>query len=184
VSSGEGKGVHMESRRSETLVMALSNERRERAFYLAQAERTRNRLGRSMFLRIADDELEHAVRLERIHEELARGGAWPEGVELGLKLGEVGRSLDALVGELGQAAGEADADDLEAVETACRFEAEGERLYAQLAGAASEKREKAFFELLSSMEREHFRALKEVEEYLRDPASYFTVKERHGLDGA
>ena len=48
-----------DSERLSALEVALNNEKREREFYLKNAERTRNEVGRTMFLHIADEELEH-----------------------------------------------------------------------------------------------------------------------------
>ena len=53
--------------RLNALEVALTNEQREREFYLKSAERCRNKLGISMFKQIADDELEHYERLKEIH---------------------------------------------------------------------------------------------------------------------
>ena len=43
--------------RSDALELALKNEATERKFYLDNAARTNNPLGKAMFLEIADDEL-------------------------------------------------------------------------------------------------------------------------------
>ena len=45
--------------RLNALEVALNNETREREFYLKNAERTKNPLGKTMFKQIAADELEH-----------------------------------------------------------------------------------------------------------------------------
>ena len=42
---------------------------------------------------------------------------------------------------------------------------------------------KEFFNLLSTIEHEHYLSLKDTEEYLTDPSSWFVKTERHGLDG-
>jgi rubrerythrin len=175
----------MDSEGNAALVEALANELKEREFYLHHAGRTNSALGKAMFLRIADDELEHHTRLKRIHDKLSARGAWPGGEEAGLKVGEVGRMLNALIEKAGRPEAVApDADDLGALQVACSFEAKGAEAYARLAERANDAREKAFFDLLSMMEREHLLALKDVQEYLEDPVSFFARKERHGLDGA
>ena len=78
---------------------------------------------------------------------------------------------------------EADDDDLKAVRTAIDFEAKGAKYYAELRDMVSDPKEKRFFDLLSKVENEHYLSLKDTEEYLTDPASWYRRVEHHGLDG-
>ena len=79
---------------------------------------------------------------------------------------------------------EKDEDDLKAVRTAIDFEAKGAAHYAKLRDSVSDPKEKAFFDLLASIEREHYLSLKDTEELLTDPSSWYERTERHALDGA
>jgi len=76
-----------------------------------------------------------------------------------------------------------DADDLQAVRTAIDFEAKGAKYYAQLRDDVSDPKEKQFFDLLSRIENEHYLSLKDTEEYLTDPTSWYRKMEHHTLDG-
>jgi rubrerythrin len=69
------------------------------------------------------------------------------------------------------------------VRTAIDFEAKGARYYAELSAMVSEPKEKQFFNLLSTIENEHYLSLKDTEEYLTDPASWYRKAEHHSLDG-
>jgi len=62
------------------LKVALANETREREFYLKNAERTKNPVGKAMFNQIANEELEHYERLKEVHERWERNEKWPETV--------------------------------------------------------------------------------------------------------
>ena len=107
-----------------------------------------------MFQQIGDEELEHYERLKQLHAEWIKAGKWPESLPLA-----VGNTVvkDVLLGVLKSvdAGAEKDADDLEAVRTALDFE---------------EK-------------REHYLSLKQAEEYLVDPISWFRKTERLNVDG-
>lgn len=62
--------------RLNALEIALENETKEREFYLANAERTANPLGKAMFESIAAEELDHYERLKKLHDawqRMARG---------------------------------------------------------------------------------------------------------------
>ena len=77
-----------------------------------------------------------------------------------------------------------DADDLQALRTAIDFEANGAVFYARLRDECTDPKEKAFFNLLADIEHEHYVSLKDAEELLVDPASWYRNRESSGLDGA
>jgi len=74
-------------------------------------------------------------------------------------------------------------DDLKAIRTAIDFEARGMALYTKLEEGSDDPKEKAFFKLLSGIERQHFMSLRETEEFLTDPASWYQNIEKSSLDG-
>lgn len=173
----------VEKERLNALKVALTNEMKEREFYLKNAARTKNPLGKIMFQRIGDEELEHYERLKQLHQTWTKGEKWPETVPLEVK-GSAVKDIFAGIVKKADEMPEQDADDLAAVRTAIDFEAKGIKYYAELREGASDPKEKGFFNLLSQIENEHYLTLKDTEEYLTDPASWYQKHERHTLDGA
>ena len=171
-----------EKERLNALEVALNNEMREREFYLKNAKRTKNSLGRAMFQQIGDDELEHYERLKQLHQKWTQQEKWPGTVPLKVKDTIVKDILVDFLKEVDKTA-KGDADDLEAVRTAIDFEAKGAKYYAQLRDDVSDSKEKQFFDLLSRIENEHYLSLKNTEEYLTDPVSWYRKMEHHTLDG-
>jgi rubrerythrin len=169
--------------RLNALEVALNNEMREREFYLKNARRTKNPLGKKMFQQIGDDELEHYERLKQLHQKWAKQEKWPETVPLKVKDTIVKDILLEFVKKVNEAA-KGDSDDLEAVRIALDFEAKGAKFYAELRDSVSDSKEKQFFDLLARMENEHYLSLKDTEEYFIDPASWYRKVEHHTLDGA
>jgi rubrerythrin len=170
--------------RIDALELALKNETNERKFYLENAFRTRNALGKAMFVQIADDELEHYERLKEIHKIWSEKGKWPEA--LTVNMSKVRGIISDLKGK-GQgapAAAPADSDDLKAVQTALEFEATGASFYAALRDRCADPKEREFFNLLADIEHEHYVSLLDAEEFLRDPEGWYRRTERHTLDGA
>lgn len=167
----------------DALEVALNNEQKERAFYLENAKRTKNPVGKAMFEQIADDELEHYERLKELHSRWKKDEKWPDTVSLTVKKSNT-RDLFARAVGKGGTIPAGDADDLKAVRIAIDFEAKGIQHYADLRDGSSGEKERAFFDLLSSMEREHFLSLKDTEEFLTDPVSWYRRTESPGLDGA
>src|SRR4030067_521743 len=117
--------------RLNALEVALNNETREREFYLKNAKRTKNALGKKMFKQIGDDELEHYERLKQLHQKWAKQEKWPETVPLKVKDTIVKDILLEFVKKVDKTA-TGDSDDLEAVRTALDFEAKGAKFYAEL----------------------------------------------------
>ncbi len=173
-----------EKDRLNALEVALMNEMRERVFYLSNANRTKNPLGKEMFKQIADDELEHYERLKQLHQTWSKQEKWPETVPLKVKETAVKDILlDFIKKEIGGSA-KGDSDDLKAVQTALEFEAKGAKYYAEIRDILSDAKEKQFFDLLAGIEEEHYLSLKDTEEYLIDPTSWYRKMEHHTLDGA
>ncbi len=169
--------------RLNALEIALNNESREREFYLTHARRTKNPVGKAMFQQIADEELEHYERLQELHEKWQTLGSWPETIPLIVKGTVVKDVLKTVISKIDQLP-PTDNDDLQAVREAIAFEAKGAKTYADLCDQVTDAREKQFFSLLSDIETEHYLSLKDTEELLTDPASWYRKKERSGLDGA
>ncbi|UCH07979.1 MAG: ferritin family protein [Deltaproteobacteria bacterium] len=169
--------------RLNALEVALNNEMREREFYLNNAKRTKNEVGRAMFQEIADEELEHYERLKQLHETWKKRETWPETVPLKVK-GTVVKDVLVDMVKKTEEMPEKDDDDLKAIRTAIDFEAKGAAYYAEIRDEVADPREKAFFDLLSKIEHEHYASLKDTEEYLTNPASWYVKTEHHGLDGA
>ncbi|NVM24637.1 MAG: ferritin family protein [Desulfobacterales bacterium] len=172
-----------EETRLNALEVALNNEMREREFYLKNAKRTKNPLGKAMFNQIADEELEHYERLKELHEKWERKEQWPETVPLKVKDTIVKNVLKDSIQKVDKMP-ERDADDVKAIQEAIDFEAKGASYYAKLRDEVSDLREKEFFNLIATIEHEHYLSLKDSEEYFTDPASWYTKAEHHGLDGA
>ena len=169
--------------RLNALEVALNNEMKEREFYLKNAERTKNALGKAMFKQIGDDELEHYERLKQLKIEWEKKGIWPETLPLIVKETDIKEILTKFLQKADQTA-TSDDDDLQAVRTAIDFERKGAEFYRRLRDAVTDKKEKDFFDLLATIEYEHYLSLKDVEEYFLSPADWYRAHEHHSLDGA
>lgn len=169
--------------RIEALETALNNEQREKEFYLKNAQRTSNSLGKLMFKTIAADEDEHYHRILQLKETLQKESKWPETIPLKVKDTEVKSVLKKFVDSIDTSQA-ADTTDMEAVEIAIDFETRGEQFYNKLRDSTTNPQEKTFFEMLANMEREHRLSLEDTYEFFKDPEGWYRIKEGHHLDGA
>ena len=133
--------------RLDALDVALGNEIREREFYLANEQRTKNPVGKAMFKKIAEEEVEHYQRLTKLHEKWVKNEAWPQTVPLTVKNTDVGNVLADVIRSMDEQP-PGDSDDLEAVRTAIAFEQKGAAHYEKLKDMVSDPKEKSFFGLL------------------------------------
>ena len=171
-----------DNQRIGALGVALNNEIREREFYLAHAAKTRNPIGKAMFTQIADDEVEHYERLSELHKKWEANEQWPESVPLIVNTTNVKKILLSAIKRIDRSVATED-NDLQAIKTAIDFEERGVELYRSLRDGCDDPKEKAFFDLLSTIEYEHFLSLKDAEEYLTSPDTWYIRTEHHLLDG-
>ena len=171
------------NKRMNALKFALENEQKEREFYLANARRTKNLAGKNMFKQIADEEKEHYEVLKKLHDKWEEKKKWPETVPLKVRKSLAGSILISMSGKK-SARFNGNEDDLKAVRTAIDFEARGMALYTKLGEESTDPREKEFFNLIASVERQHFLSLCDTEVFLTDPATWFQNVEKASLDGA
>jgi rubrerythrin len=173
----------MEKKTFEALQAAIKFEEDGRAFFLAATEKTKEKFGKSIFLSLADAELDHIERIKEIYESLNKIGEWPDTPALfspkrPLKnifeeaMEEIDRNVKPTTGEM------------EAVNLGIEYEVKGLKLYTDLSNSASHWLEKKFYTQLGNEERGHMLILKDVESYYADPVHWFSAKERSHWDGA
>jgi len=170
-------------KRMNALAFALENEEKEREFYLANARKTKNMAGKNMFKQIADEEKEHYEVLKKLHDKWEKQKKWPATVPLKVKKSLSGSILQSMSGKKAARIAGSE-DDLKAIRTAIDFEARGVALYTKLEKESTDPKEKAFFNLIASVERDHLLSLRDTEEFLTDPASWYQNVEKPMLDGA
>ncbi|MFZ1981212.1 MAG: ferritin family protein [Smithella sp.] len=170
------------NKRLNALKFALENEQKERDFYLANARRTKNLAGKNMFKQIADEEKEHYEVLKKLHDQWEMKKKWPTTVPLEVRKSLAGSILKSL-SDKKAARLKGNEDDLKAIRTAIDFEARGMALYTKLEKESVDPKEEKFFNLIASIERQHFLSLCETELFLTDPATWYQNMEKPILDG-
>jgi rubrerythrin len=156
---------------------AIQMEIDGKEFYLKAAEASTNDLGRQLFRSLAAEEDIHRVKFEEIFRAIGAKKAWP-----GLKLTPHGRELKTLFTGAARNV-KAAKNELDAIRTAMEMENKTRDFYQERAGKASFDAEKQFYLALVGQESTHHALLLDYFEYLQNPAQYFTMKERHSLDG-
>ena len=169
--------------RISSMELAISNERTEMEFYQTESARSKNRLAKQMFDTLAADEKAHMKKIGELHQKLVESGEWPADLPLEVSGTDIREQFTAIASDA-QSADEHDQDDIAAIRKAISFEAQGAKLYAQLADASANPVEKKFFRFLSLIEREHQLSLNDTLAYFEDPEGWLMEIEGMRLDGA
>jgi rubrerythrin len=135
-------------------------------------------LGGKLFSQLAVEEDFHRKKFEEIFKKIQSNNAWPA-VELAVHDVKELKSLFAIATEKVKSS----VSELEAVQTAMAMENKTRDFYQEQAKIATFKEEKKYYETLVIIESGHHAALYDYFEYLKNPAGWFTMKERHSLDG-
>jgi rubrerythrin len=173
----------MEKKTFEALQAAIKFEEDGRAFFLAANKKTEERFGKSIFLSLADAELDHIQRIKTIYESLSKVGEWPDTPSLFSPKRLVKNIFEEAIEEIDQNI-KPTTGEKEAVKLGIQYEEKGLKLYTDLSNAASHWLEKKFYTQLGNEERGHMLILKDIEAYYDDPVHWFSAKERSHWDGA
>jgi rubrerythrin len=170
--------VSEQSQTVEAVKTAIQMEIDGRKFYQQAGRASQNELGQKLFRQLASEEDLHRRKFEEIFKAIQTSKAWPA-VEL---TPHEGKELETLFARAGKSV-KASSSELEAVQTAMTMENRTRDFYRERAGKASFETEKRYYQTLEKEEAAHHAALLDYYEYMKDPAGWFTIKERHSLDG-
>jgi rubrerythrin len=170
-------------RACDMLSTALDMEKKGKAFYDRAAQNCESEQVKDVFSMLAEQEVAHIERINRLYESLTGGKGW---CELEYKDGKH-PSIGKVFSEMAKKHG-ADiktyTTDVEALETGIDLEARSLKFYRERLDEAGDPMEKEFLEKMAAEEKEHHATLSDLKLYLSDPSSWFSEKERTGLDGA
>ena len=162
----------------EAVTTAIQMEIDGKQFYLKASGSSGNQLGAKLFKTLAAEEDLHRKRFEEIYKAIQDKNAWPK-VDFKPHGGKELKSLFASAAETVKST----TTELEAVQTAMGMENRTRDFYQEQAAKASFETEKKYYETLVKEESAHHAALYDYYEYLKNPAGWFTMKERHSMDG-
>ncbi len=165
------------------LSTALTMERKGKDFYDKSADTCKNKECKDIFNMLAKDETLHIERINKIYGALSSDQPWCDDWDDDA----ISRDLKKAFGEMVKKTSAKDVskyDDVDAVETAIKFEEQGLKFYQEQLDKSKDETEKSFLELMVREERGHHLALIDMKLYLTDPDTWFIEHEKSGLDGA
>ena len=166
-----------QSKTLDALQTAIKMEIDGKTFYLKAAESSSNELGAKLFKTLAKEEDSHRLKFEAIFKALQAKKDWPK-----IEFEHAGQDLTTLFATASRKM-KSTASETEAVQKAMLIENKTRDFYQARALEASFDAEKEYLITLAGVEATHHQVLLDYFEYLKNPADFFTMKERHSLDG-
>jgi rubrerythrin len=167
-----------QSKTLEALQTAIKMEIDGKKYYQKMSQSSGNELGGRLFQSLAAEEDIHRKKFAEIYKNLQANKAWPK-VEFTPHGGKELKTLFAIASENVKSTD----SELAAIRTAMDMENKTHDFYQEQARLASFEAEKKYYSTLAGEESAHHAVLLDYFEYLRNPAGWFTMKERQSLDG-
>jgi len=145
-------------------------------FYKEAADKTKNPVGKKMFLTIMEDEKRHLNMLTEIFK----------GLDIKVSdvspIGNVKTVFESMKNEMMRRV-EATKDELEAFRIASQMEKEGVNFYKKALSGAKKDKEKTLFEKLIKEEEQHYSIFANSYSFLSDTGNWFMWEEHSIVEG-
>ncbi len=158
---------------------AIAIEEAGHKFYTQSASRMRNENVKRALLGLAQDELAHIERIQKIYIALAAGEAVPAVQPSRLTRAE--DVFESFRRKLPRQKAEAGA--LKILDLAMEVERKSFYYYQKAESESRNSLLKEFYKRLAKEENEHFEILQNTHLYLKDPEIWYAREERHMADG-
>lgn len=165
------------------LKLAISNEKKVRAFYLTHAKKLKNEIARKTFIFLADEELKHIDAITSFSKSIHEGNE--PFVEAGTEDEAINAVKEFFSDTVKTAIEKAVAgeSDLKAYEAGLVLEQKGYDFYKKAADKAEHPNVKKLFEFLMKEENSHYALISNAFNYLKSPEEYFQGEESWFFEG-
>ena len=155
---------------------ALKMEQEAVAFYTQCADRTKNPIGKKMFMSIAEDEKNHIACAMSMQKGKAFKPAATTPIE------DMKKIFDQHKQEMLKKVAST-TDELEAFRVAMKMEEEAIAFYKKASSQAANAQEKNFFDCLIRDEEEHFSIFQNTYSFISDTGNWFMWEEHSIVEG-
>ena len=172
----------MEKEQNNPIKIAIKMEMDGIAFYRKAADKTKNPLGKKMFLSFIEDEKNHLKALDIIFKganfevinDIFKGSDPRARIKTVFSQAEEDKELERQ---------KADTDELMAIEMAMELEKKGYDYYVEISENSENEEIRNLFKILASEENQHYEILQNSHTFLSDTGNWFIWEERAMIDG-
>jgi rubrerythrin len=176
--AGEKVMITEQSNTIRALQTAIQMEIDGKQYYQKASQSSQLVMGQKLFESLAVEEDLHLQRCKEIYRSIQESNRWPSVIDLHTGKIRINTFFAAEAPGMQNSSSE-----LQAIQTAMAMENKTRDFYERQAEASSYEIEKKYYTALAGEERNHHTLLLDYFELLNDPVNYFTMKERHSLDG-
>ena len=164
----------------EVLKIALEMEDEGYRTYVEGAKAIHNSLGKRMLERLAQDELSHMNRIREVFRVITGEQEWNNitltAVQEGVTFQNIFNRLQSELKQSIEELGSHGVDDQEVIETAINLENHAKFFYTESAKKAKDAKVKDFLQILADEEEGHYKALRNINNFMNDPANWFATQ--------
>jgi rubrerythrin len=166
----------------EGLQTAIQMEIDGKKYYTLMGDSGGNEMGIKLFKQLAIEEDYHLKKFEAIYKAIQAKQDWPD-IKLTVDHGKSINNIFSRESADIKNSSKATSSELKAVQKAMEMENKTRDFYKERAAKGKYEAEKNYYEILAGEESGHHAVLYDYYEYIKDPVGWYTMKERHSLDG-
>ena len=174
------KEITVPDKTEDVLKIALEMEEEGYRTYTEGAKTIKNSMGKRMLERLAKDEISHMKRIREVYEVLEGKKEW-DNIEIdpedeSVTFQNIFNRLKEDIKQSAEELGSHGVDDEEVIETAINLENHARFYYAESAKKVKDNKVKKFLEMLAREEEGHYQALRNMNNFMADPANWFATQ--------
>ncbi len=154
---------------------ALEIEHKGAGVYIDAGSKTKHPLAKRLFYRLAQEEIDHILKIEEIFHTVENNKTWPDW-ESG-PAGEIEKSIKAFFQKIGREIASKPLDNVEVLTMAMDLEKKSYKLYGDMENSTGDDKEKRFCGGLKQEENEHYLALENIYNFLTGTKDWFQYTE-------
>ncbi len=170
----------------EALQIAIQTEEEGFQLFRTAADNTTHEFVKSIFTRLAKDEMLHKDLIQKFYARLQDSGSWQELSPEDKDYSSTKTEMKTIFSMALQKAKSGDLNisesDVEVYRRAVQFEKDGADLYDRLYNETQDELAKKFYAFLREMETEHMELLDNTLQYLDSPNNWYLLQEGWTLD--
>ncbi|MEJ2636254.1 MAG: ferritin family protein [Calditrichia bacterium] len=170
----------------EALKIAMQTEEEGQQLFKTASANTKNSFVKSIFDRLAKDELLHMDLIKKFYAQLEHSGSWKELSPQDRDYRSAKQEMKTIFSSALEKAKAGNLNvsesDVEVYRRAVQFEKDGADLYDRLYNETDDKLAKKFYLFLREMEKEHMNLLDNTLQYLDNPNNWYLLEEGWTLD--
>lgn len=156
----------------DAIKMAIQLEKDGRTFFEEAAQKTENQLGKKMFERLAQDEIDHLRTFQKIFDTVTEGGDWGELAQKAPRIGKV-----PVFEKKGEEKKHVNPSELDALRKAMNIEKDAIEFFQKATDGTEDSLAKKIFKTIQQEEEYHYDLLQAQYDSLSHSGMWYDIGE-------